>query len=106
MPEDTRWFRVQAIGYVERPGAPEPEPGAYYDPHAETALRILPRWQDALAGIAGYSHLIVTCWLHEARRARRAKTVRPEGRPEMPEVGAFATRTPQRPNPIGLHTPR
>ena len=24
----------------------------------------------------------------------------------MPEVGAFATRTPQRPNPIGLATPR
>ena len=106
MPDDTRWFRIQAIGFVERPGALAPEPGAFYDPEVETALRILPRWQDALDGLEGYSHLIVVCWLHEARRPRRATTLRPERRPEMPEVGVFATRTPARPNPLGLHTPR
>jgi tRNA-Thr(GGU) m(6)t(6)A37 methyltransferase TsaA len=72
----------------------------------ETALHILPRWADAIDGIEEYSHLIVVFWLDRARRARRACRIRAEGRPDMPEVGAFATRTPVRPNPIGLATPR
>jgi tRNA (adenine37-N6)-methyltransferase len=101
-----RWFRVQAIGYVERPGAPQPEPEAFYDPWAETALRILPRWADALAGIEEYSHLIVVVWLDRARRARKARVQTPEGRAGMPQVGLFATRTPRRPNPIGISAPR
>lgn len=104
-PADTRWFRVQAIGYVARPDA-DPPGGDYYDPHVETALEILPRWAEALDGLEEYSHLIVVCWLDRAPRARRARRHRPEGRANMPEVGAFATRTPRRPNPIGLSTPR
>jgi tRNA-Thr(GGU) m(6)t(6)A37 methyltransferase TsaA len=102
----TRWFRVQAIGTVARPDSPSIDPGGYYDPHIETALQILPRWADAMDGLEAYSHLIVVCWLDRAERAKRARLHRAEGRPDMPEVGAFATRTPQRPNPIGLSTPR
>jgi tRNA-Thr(GGU) m(6)t(6)A37 methyltransferase TsaA len=101
-----RWFRVQPIGYVQRPGAPEPDPAAFYDTGTETALEILPRWADALDGIEGYSHLLVMFWLDRARRARKSKGRRPEGREEMPEVGLFATRTPRRPNPIGVSVPR
>jgi tRNA-Thr(GGU) m(6)t(6)A37 methyltransferase TsaA len=100
------WFRVQAIGSVVRPGIETADSGGYYDPDIETALEILPRWTDALEGLEEYSHLIVVLWLDRAKRARRAERLRPEGRPEMPEVGAFATRTPRRPNPIGLSTPR
>jgi tRNA-Thr(GGU) m(6)t(6)A37 methyltransferase TsaA len=102
----TRWFRVQAIGSVDRPGSGPPDPGAYYDPNVETALQILPRWADAIDGIEEYSHLIVVYWLDRARRTRQARRLRPEGRPDMPEVGTLATRTPHRPNPIGLATPR
>jgi tRNA-Thr(GGU) m(6)t(6)A37 methyltransferase TsaA len=102
----TPWFRVQAIGHVRRPGAPEPDPEAFYDPWAETALEILPRWSDALDGIEGYSHLLVLFWLDRARRARKARRHQPEGRADLPRVGAFATRTPRRPNPIGLRVPR
>jgi tRNA-Thr(GGU) m(6)t(6)A37 methyltransferase TsaA len=102
----TRWFRAQAIGSVGRPGAEFIDPRGYYDPHVETALQILPRWADALDGIEEYSHLIVVCWLDRAKRTTRARRHRAEGRQDMPEVGGFATRTPQRPNPIGLCTPR
>ena len=66
--QPTRWFRVQPIGYVRRPGAPEPDPEAFYDPWAETALEILPRWEDALAGIEEYSHLFVP-WCTQSRVA-------------------------------------
>jgi tRNA (adenine37-N6)-methyltransferase len=104
--QPSRWFRVQPIGYVRRPGAPEPDPEAFYDPWAETALEILPRWEDALAGIEEYSHLFVIVWLDRARRARKPRVQVPEGRTELPEVGLFATRTPRRPNPLGVSTPR
>jgi tRNA-Thr(GGU) m(6)t(6)A37 methyltransferase TsaA len=102
----TRWYRVQLIGYVRRPGAADPDPAAFYDPAVETALEILPRWADALDGIEGYSHLVVLFWLDRATRARAPRRRRPEGRAELPEVGLFATRTPRRPNPIGMAAPR
>ena len=105
-PSPTRWFRAQAIGSVSRPGAENGNPACFYDPDVETALEILPRWVDALDGLEEYSHLIVVLWLDRARRARQGQRLRPEGRADMPEVGAFATRTPRRPNPIGLSTPR
>jgi tRNA-Thr(GGU) m(6)t(6)A37 methyltransferase TsaA len=101
-----RWFRVQPIGSVRRPGAAAPDADAFYDPWAETALDILPRWCGALNGIEEYSHLIVIFWLDRVRRARAAKPFRPEGRAELPEVGLFATRSPVRPNPIGVSAPR
>ena len=101
-----RWFRVQAIGYVERPQAPEHDPDAYYDPWLETALQILPRWAEALEGIEEYSHLVVIFWLHRSQRARAVRRQTPEGRAEMPALGLFATRSPQRPNPIGVSMPR
>jgi tRNA (adenine37-N6)-methyltransferase len=104
--QSARWFRVQTIGYVDRPDAPEPDPDAFYDPWLETALRILPRWADALAGIEEYSHLVVLFWLNRARRARVARRQFPEGRSELSEIGLFATRSPRRPNPIGISMPR
>ena len=66
----SRWFRVQPIGYVHRPDAPEPDPAAFYDPRVETALDILPRWGDALTGIEEYAHLFVIVWLDHALVAR------------------------------------
>ena len=82
-----RWFRVQPIGYVRRPGAAEPDPEAFYDPRAETALEILPRWEDALAGIEEYSHLFVIVWLDRANRARKPRTHVPEGRELLRRAG-------------------
>jgi tRNA-Thr(GGU) m(6)t(6)A37 methyltransferase TsaA len=57
---------------------------------------------DALEGIAVGDRLVVLTWLHLA--ARDETTVRPRGDVDRPEVGVFATRSPGRPNPIGLHT--
>ncbi|HEU5431427.1 MAG TPA: tRNA (N6-threonylcarbamoyladenosine(37)-N6)-methyltransferase TrmO [Thermomicrobiales bacterium] len=100
-----RWFRVQAIGWVRRPGAAA-DAEAFFDPFAESTLEILPRWSDGLDGIDGYSHLVVLFWLDRARRLRGGGRQRPERSPEMPELGVFATRSPRRPNPIGIACPR
>ena len=45
--------------------------------------------------------LIVLTWLHEARRT--TMKVHPRGDKNNPLTGVFATRSPDRPNPIGLH---
>jgi tRNA-Thr(GGU) m(6)t(6)A37 methyltransferase TsaA len=57
----------------------------------------------ALDGIEDYSHIFVIFWLHKIPRTKRTSLkVRPRGRPQLPLTGVFATRTPNRPNPIGL----
>ena len=102
-----QWFRVQAIGTVRRPGGGPTAPDAYYDPWAETVLDILPRWAGGLLGLEGFSHLIVLFWLDRAARRRTAGAPGPaEGRVGAAPVGFFATRTPRRPNPIGIACPR
>jgi tRNA-Thr(GGU) m(6)t(6)A37 methyltransferase TsaA len=57
-----------------------------------------------LDGIAVGDEIIVLTWLHEADR--RALTVHPRGDLTRPEQGVFSTRSPSRPNPIGLHRVR
>jgi tRNA-Thr(GGU) m(6)t(6)A37 methyltransferase TsaA len=58
---------------------------------------------EALDGVEDFSHLFVIFWMHEiSEEERKTIKVRPRGRRDMPLLGAFATRTPHRPNPIGL----
>jgi tRNA-Thr(GGU) m(6)t(6)A37 methyltransferase TsaA len=54
-----------------------------------------------LVGITVGDKLIVLTWLHRAQRDELL--VHPQGRLELPLTGVFATRSPNRPNPIGLH---
>ncbi|MEZ5073787.1 MAG: tRNA (N6-threonylcarbamoyladenosine(37)-N6)-methyltransferase TrmO [Solirubrobacterales bacterium] len=55
----------------------------------------------ALEGIAAGDAVLVLTWLD--RGDRDVLRVHPRGDPARPEVGVFATRSPDRPNPIGLH---
>jgi len=58
---------------------------------------------EALEGIQEFSHLFVLFWLHKTSDEDKViMKVRPRGRSDMPLLGIFATRTPHRPNPIGL----
>jgi tRNA-Thr(GGU) m(6)t(6)A37 methyltransferase TsaA len=57
-----------------------------------------------LEGIAPGDELIVLTWLHEAKRD--VLKVHPRGDRTQPLAGVFATRSPDRPNPIGLHRVR
>jgi tRNA-Thr(GGU) m(6)t(6)A37 methyltransferase TsaA len=102
---DKRWFRVQGIGRVVRPG--ETDAGEFLDPAKPSTIQIDPRWEAGLTGIEEYNHLVVLFYLDRAQRRRSASDLmRPEGREEMPPVGFFATRTPRRPNPIGIGCPQ
>ena len=54
-----------------------------------------------LDGIAVGDDLIVITWLHKARRD--VLKVHPRGDKRLPLAGVFTTRSPDRPNPLGLH---
>ena len=57
----------------------------------------------ALNGLDEFSHIFVIYWLHDVlTQQQRILKVHPRGRRELPLLGVFATRTPLRPNPIGL----
>ena len=55
----------------------------------------------AMDGLAVGDEVIVITWLHRARRD--VLKVHPRSDPNRPVAGVFTTRSPDRPNPIGLH---
>jgi tRNA-Thr(GGU) m(6)t(6)A37 methyltransferase TsaA len=64
-------------------------------------LEVDARFADALHGIAVGDELIVITWFHQADR--NVLKVHPRSNPRNPLTGVFATRSPDRPNPLGLH---
>ncbi len=64
-------------------------------------LEIDPAFADALDGIEAGSEILVLTWLHQGRRD--VLKVNPRGDLARPPRGVFSTRSPDRPNPIGLH---
>lgn len=68
-----------------------------------TKLVINEEYKEALGGLKDYSHLIVIYWMHEVKNCD-IKHI-PQGKVnEVPEVGIFACRCAERPNPIGIST--
>ena len=62
---------------------------------------------EALDGLENFSHIIVVYWMHQLATSGAPPTkVHPRGRQELPLVGLFATRSPHRPNPVGVITVR
>jgi len=62
---------------------------------------------EALDGLEQFSHIIVLYWMHRLTPDRELPLkVHPMGKPELPLVGRFATRSPSRPNPVGKATVR
>jgi tRNA-Thr(GGU) m(6)t(6)A37 methyltransferase TsaA len=56
---------------------------------------------DGLGGLRVGDEMILITWLHRAKRD--VLKVHPRGNTNAPLVGVFATRSPDRPNPLGLH---
>jgi tRNA-Thr(GGU) m(6)t(6)A37 methyltransferase TsaA len=66
-------------------------------------LIIRPDLEDALEGLKEFSHLIVLFWFHLSPAGESAThKTHPQMRPDLPLVGVFATRSPVRPNPLGM----
>jgi tRNA-Thr(GGU) m(6)t(6)A37 methyltransferase TsaA len=67
----------------------------------EATIELSPSVREGLGGIRAGSEVIVITWLHESRRD--VLKVHPRGEESRPLTGVFATRSPDRPNPLGLH---
>jgi tRNA-Thr(GGU) m(6)t(6)A37 methyltransferase TsaA len=85
------------IGVIRSPyreiGPPQ---GAMADAEGEVELE--PRYEEGLADVAGFSHVILLFGLHRSRGYRLTVTPHMDPAPR----GLFATRSPRRPNPIGM----
>ncbi|MGI5243431.1 tRNA (N6-threonylcarbamoyladenosine(37)-N6)-methyltransferase TrmO [Dactylosporangium sp. CA-139066] len=95
-------FVVRPVGRVESPltdRAGAPRQGDEGAPPAWIVFeeRVVP----ALADLHEGDQILLLTWLHQADRDVLA--VHPRGDVTRPETGVFATRAPDRPNPIGLH---
>ena len=64
-------------------------------------LDLLPNFAPGLLGIAAGVEVLVITWLHQANR--EVLQVHPRKNPDNPLTGVFFTRSPDRPNPLGLH---
>lgn len=63
------------------------------------------RLTEALDGLEEFSHIIVLYWMHQVPTTDKLPMkVYPKGNHSLPLVGVFATRSPQRPNPVGKAT--
>jgi tRNA-Thr(GGU) m(6)t(6)A37 methyltransferase TsaA len=99
---DERAIELSPIGMVESPltdRATAPKQGDEGAPEAWLVLR--PEVAEGLDGIRAGDAVIVLTWLDRARRD--VLRFHPRGDLTNPEQGVFNTRSPDRPNPIGLH---
>jgi tRNA-Thr(GGU) m(6)t(6)A37 methyltransferase TsaA len=95
-------YLVNPIGFVRSPlkdREAAPRQGDEGAPDASIDLE--PSVSDALQGIVVGDELVVVTWLHEARRD--VLQVHPRDDESRPLTGVFATRSSDRPNPLGLH---
>ncbi len=98
-------FPVRAIGWVRSSLKALDQCPHQGDEGAPRAwIEIEPLYVDALDGLDVGNEILVLSWMHLGDRSRLR--VHPRGNPENPLTGVFATRSPNRPNPIGLHKTR
>ena len=94
--------RLKPIGVIRsglKTRASAPKQGSEGAPDAW--LEIRGSVADGLDGIAVGEEILVITWLHRARRD--VLKVHPRSDPRRPLTGVFATRSPDRPNPLGIH---
>ncbi len=93
-------WTLKPIGYIRSPfhdTARIPK-GLGAQHTAEGTLEVLPEFEPGLLDIEGFSHLLVIWVFDRAQGCELVTTPPSDSRPH----GVFSTRSPQRPNPIGL----
>jgi tRNA-Thr(GGU) m(6)t(6)A37 methyltransferase TsaA len=95
-------FRVEPIGVIRSELKKIENAPLFYTEGAPNAfLEIDPAYFDGLHRMQAGDEIIIITWLHRARRD--VLKVHPRGNPANPLTGVFLTRSPDRPNPLGLH---
>ena len=95
-------FSIKPIGFIRsdlRERDEAPRQGTEGAPNA--CVEVLPSYKNALHRTQVGDEIIVITWLHRAQRD--VLKVHPRGERSRPLRGVFSTRSPDRPNPLGLH---
>ncbi len=98
----SKYLSLKPVGFVRSPlksRVKAPKQGSEGAP--EAWIELSPGFVRALAGVTVGDQLILLTWLHKSDRT--ILKVHPRGDKKNPLTGVFATRSPDRPNPIGLH---
>ena len=95
-------YLLHPIGFVRSTlRTPVDAPNQAFEGAPEALLEIDPTFADGLHRIEPGDELILLTWLHQASRA--ILKTHPTGDTTIPLTGVFRTRSPDRPNPIGVH---
>jgi tRNA-Thr(GGU) m(6)t(6)A37 methyltransferase TsaA len=95
-------FSIEPIGVIRsviKERSEAPKQGSEGAPNA--FLEIIPAYTDGLDRMQVGDEIIVITWFHQSRR--EVLKVHPRGDVSNPLTGVFSTRSPDRPNPLGLH---
>jgi tRNA-Thr(GGU) m(6)t(6)A37 methyltransferase TsaA len=95
-------FEVTPIGRVESPLEDRAQAPRQGDEGAPAAWLVFdPEMTEGIRDLHVGDHIIVLTWLDRARRD--VLSTHPRDDLDRPVLGVFSTRSPDRPNPIGLH---
>ena len=95
-------YTLSPIGFLSSPlKSREEAPNQGYEGAPDAWLEVNETVAEGLEGIAVGDEIIVITWLHKAQRD--ILKTHPRNDETMPLAGVFATRSPDRPNPLGLH---
>ena len=98
-------YHVVPIGWVESPLTERAQAPRQGDEGAPDAWLVFePRVAEGIRDLGAGTEILVLTWLDRA--ARDVLVTRPRDDPARPPMGVFSTRSPDRPNPIGLHRVR
>jgi tRNA-Thr(GGU) m(6)t(6)A37 methyltransferase TsaA len=100
MPETE--YSFYPVGYIHSPLKRREEAPRQGNEGAPDAwLEVDSTFAEGLEGIAVGDEIIIITWFHKAQRD--TLKLHPRGDKTIPLTGVFATRSPDRPNPLGLH---
>jgi len=95
-------YEVVPVGWVESPLTEREQAPRQGDEGAPPAWLVFePEVADAIRDIQPGTEVLVLTWLDRARRD--VLVTRPRDDPQRALLGVFSTRSPDRPNPVGLH---
>ncbi len=95
-------FSIAPVGVIRSEIKNRKDAPLFYTEGAPNAfLDILPAYLDGLDRMQAGDEIIIITYLHRARRD--VLKVHPRGDTSNPLTGVFLTRSPDRPNPLGLH---
>jgi tRNA-Thr(GGU) m(6)t(6)A37 methyltransferase TsaA len=95
-------YPLEPIGWIRSELKRKEDAPRFYTEGAPNArLELDARFWDAMDGIKVGDDIVVITWLHLANR--QTLKVHPRGDLTRPLRGVFSTRSPNRPNPLGLH---